>query len=99
MPTYRRSLFLFKIWGPFIMGLGLFGIAPSGRFPGLLLFIVPLSIGFLFHVTLAEVQLRGRKVSYRRFLNWVSIDLDEIESSGTAWVFGFMRLHRFVLPW
>jgi hypothetical protein len=102
-PTGLRSdrwkVFLFKIWAPLLLGSGLVGLVLGSRFPGNLLFVVPLALALLFYLTLAQVEIHGRKVLYRRVFGWVRVDLREIQASGQAWVFGYIQLDRFVLPW
>jgi hypothetical protein len=101
-PTGLRSdgerVFLFKIWAPFLLGLALVLIVTAGRFPGSLLLVVPLTVAFLFHLTLAQVQVRGRKVLFRRGFGWAKVDVTEINASGQAWVFGYNSAASLRIP-
>jgi hypothetical protein len=52
-----------------------------------------------FHLSIARVNPVGHEVKYRRFVRWHSIAYSDVRECGEAWVFGYIKPRRYVLPW
>src|SRR5690349_21635782 len=90
-----------KYYAPLLFVTFSIGMLYGGFTSRRLLVIFPALIAAFFFLSLANLELRGRVLRYRRFLKWTTLEVDEIRSSGAAWpgVIGYVRLHHYVIPW
>jgi hypothetical protein len=94
-------VFVIKVYAPVILSVGLIGSLGSGWVVGRLLFDLPMALAVAFLLSLARVDVRDRRIRYRRFFKWVNLDPAEIVSSGATWppFIGYIRLSRYLFPW
>jgi hypothetical protein len=97
--SLNNALFVFKF------GFGLFscwsGLFLFNRQHPLATGII--SLGFIvagiFFLSVARVKPEGNVLKYRRWFRWKAIPFSEIRECGEFWVFGYVRISRYVLPW
>ncbi len=99
--SHRLNTGLLKLWAPCLWLAAAALFASGGPFRWRLALAVPPLGLAAFYLSLAVVQLNNGVLRYRRFLDWTTLDRDDVVSSGRALhpLVGYMRLKRFLLPW
>ena len=103
MRSSDSSQFFLQRYWPLILFLGVttFIVWKIGFRWGQLLFLVPMFLLSLFHLSLAVVEASDEAVRYRRLSGWTMLRFDEITSCGFSKLrieIGYMGLKHFVWP-
>jgi hypothetical protein len=56
-------------------------------------------VGGFFFLSVARVKAEGNVLKYRRWFSWKEIPYSEIRECGESWVFGYVRIGRYIFPW
>ena len=104
MPRSEASEVFGHRYGPllFFFGLVAFILWNVGFHSVQLLFLIPLFVMSLFHLSLAEVEVSSEGIRYRRLSGCGAVSFDEVVNCGVSKVrmeVGYIRLKRFVSPW
>lgn len=97
--SHSSSVFVSKYYGPIILLISTHIFWSHGFHWGQLIFLIPIFTAILFLSSLAVLEIPDGKLRYRRLFSWSRVPYDEIVDCGTVWIFGYLRLRRFVFPW
>jgi hypothetical protein len=99
--SHPTVVWVLKYWAPIIFFLGTFIFYKVQFRWGQLFILIPLLLGFLFHASLAILQVPDGNIRYRRLFRWIQLPFDKIVGCGVLWGggVGYIRLNRFVWPW
>jgi hypothetical protein len=96
---HSSSVFVSKYYAPILLLVSTYIFWSDGFRWGQLVFYIPIFTAMLFLSTLAVLEIPDGRIRYRRLFGWTRIPYDEIVDCGVVWVFGYLRLKRFVFPW
>src|SRR5690242_6124815 len=99
--SHPSVAFVLKYWAPILFFFCTFVFYRVQFRWGQLFILIPLLLAFLFHASLAIVQVSDGNIRYRRLVQWKELRFDEIVDCGVFWGagIGYVRLNRFVWPW
>jgi|SRR5579872_439162 len=97
--SLNNALFVFKFgFGLFFCWFGLFTF--NYKHPvGTGIVSLGLMVVGIFFLSVARVKPEGNALKYRRWFHWKAIPYSEIRECGESWVFGYVKIRRYVLPW
>src|SRR5712664_396211 len=97
--SLKNAAFVFKYgFGVFFCFLAVFIFNPHHPYGTAFVSLGFVVVG-IFFLSVARVKPRGEVIEYRNWFRWHTVSYSEILDCGESWVFGYIKIRRYLLPW
>lgn len=95
------NVVLVRICGPLVCALFVIFVSKGDFLTRGIFLALPFAVAALFGVSVANVEVSGGVLRYRRLLSWRPIPSEEIVDARIEWApaLGSIRLKKFLFPW